>query len=187
MPRTRVTVLSVLLLLGTLLSCSPDADRQPFPLAPQEGSEAGASPVYRIEGRLPEGLATISVSQVMGLLGGELHLAGHVLRIPLGALTESAVVSMTVASNGYVEVELKALKVSLLGRIINLGALGFRKPVTLTLTYAWATNVQDPEQLQIMRLKPDGNHELLPSTVDTTRRTVSVQLDHFSRYCMVSN
>jgi hypothetical protein len=186
--RTRVGVFPAILLLGLLLSCSPDADRTSLPLSPPEsGAAAGATEPYRIEGRMPEGLPSISVSQVIGLLGGTLNLAGHSVHIPAGALTESAVVTLTLASNGYVEVEVTALKVSLLGRILNLGALGFKKPVSLTLTYAWASNVQDPSRLQIMRLKANGNHELLPSTVDTTRRTVTVQLDHFSRYCMVSN
>jgi hypothetical protein len=38
-----------------------------------------------------------------------------------------------------------------------------------------------------MRVNPDGNHEILPSVVDTVNKTVTAELDHFSRYCMITN
>ena len=43
------------------------------------------------------------------------------------------------------------------------------------------------EKLFILRVNEDGRHEKLPSVVDTRKKTVSAQLDHFSKYAMASN
>jgi hypothetical protein len=82
-----------------------------------------------------------------------------------------------------VEVHLTATLTDLLRGILNIGARGFPEPVTVKLTYSRSTNVKDPSKLIILRAKgPDGLPQALPSTVDTVNKTVTADLDHFSRY-----
>lgn len=131
-----------------------------------------------------------TLSKLLGLDGGVLALLDHVLNVPAGAVTEPTVFSMTVLQNGYVEVELTAVPKSLLSSLFfwrKVEEVKFVKPVELSLSYARATNVTDPSRLRIMRVNPDGNHEILPSTIDLEKKTVTAELDHFSRYCMVAN
>jgi hypothetical protein len=105
-------------------------------------------------------------------------------------VSEPTIFSMTVIQNGYVEVELTATPKSLLNSLFfwrKVEEVQFNVPVELSLSYAKATNVADPSRLRIMRVNPDGRHEILPSVVDTVNMTVTAELDHFSRYCMIAN
>ena len=148
--------------------------------------------------RQATGVTAAQIGQAMQQLAGlgianptpeQLHVAltGGVVATPAGAVTLPTLFTLTLRTNGYVEVDLLALQTNLLGRVLNIGESGFRKPVTLTMTYARGTNVTDPSRLKIMRWKSDGRHEILPSRVDTDTKRVTAQLDHFSRYCMVAN
>jgi hypothetical protein len=131
-----------------------------------------------------------TLALLLGSDGGVLALLNHVLTVPAGAVDEPTLFSMTVLQDGYVEVELTATPKSLLRRLFfwrRVEEVRFEKPVELTLSYANATNVTDPSRLKIMRVNPDGRHEILPSTVDPETKTVTADLDHFSRYCMIAN
>lgn len=203
--RLMKSVLTVMVAFAAL-SCAPDAGRD-TPLAPENGAveTSGSSNLLdltsssssssddqqqdyvRITDKLPDNIPSLSISSIIGLLGGEVHLAGHVIRVPAGAVTLPTVFTLTVATNGYVEVDIKALTTDLLGRTVNIGEQGFKKPVTLSLTYARGTNVTDSSRLKLMRLKSDGKHEILPSTVHDGGKLVSAKLDHFSRYCMIAD
>lgn len=131
-----------------------------------------------------------TIALLLGSDGGILTLLGHILNVPAGAVSEPTLFSMTVIQNGYVEVELTATPKSLLNSLFfwrKVEEVQFNKPVGLSLSYARATNVTDPSRLKIMRVNPDGRHEILPSVVDTVKKTVTAELDHFSRYCMIAN
>ena len=131
-----------------------------------------------------------TIALLLGSDGGILALLGHILNVPAGAVSEPTLFSMTVIQNGYVEVELTATPKSLLNTLFfwrKVEEVQFNVPVGLSLSYARATNVTDPSRLKIMRVNPDGRHEILPSVVDTVNKTVTAELDHFSRYCMVTN
>lgn len=131
----------------------------------------------------------LQITQLISLSGGQLTLLGHTLTVPRGAVTSPTLFTMLVGLNGYVEVHLEALVPSLFG-LLNIGGRGFREPVRLTLSYANATNVGDPNDLVIVHLPGWWGYrtaEPLPSTVDTARKTVTAELDHFSRYAMASN
>lgn len=131
-----------------------------------------------------------TIALLLGSDGGILTLLGHILNVPAGAVSEPTLFSMTVIQNGYVEVELTATPKSLLNSLFfwrKVEEVQFNVPVGLSLSYARATNVTDPSRLKIMRVNPDGRHEILPSVVDPVKKTVTAELDHFSRYCMVSN
>lgn len=131
-----------------------------------------------------------TIALLLGSDGGILALLNHVLSVPQGAVSEPTIFSMTVIQAGYVEVELTATPKSLLSKLFfwrKVEDVQFNKPVELSLSYGRATNVTDPSRLKIMRVNADGRHEILPSTVDTVRKTVTAELDHFSRYCMIAN
>lgn len=171
-------------ILSVAAGCDP-APRQSAdpPTAPT--LDLTASDYYFIEGRIPSHIGDLDVSQLIGADGGSLHLAGHSITVPAGAVAEPTVFSMTLLTNGYVQVELEAISAGLLS---DVGAGGFNgKTVALSLTYAWASNVSDPADLVILRMHEDGRVEPLPTTVDSKGKTVTAQLDHFSRYCMASN
>lgn len=134
----------------------------------------------------PGALDQLSVSSVVGILGGVLELDGHKLTIPSGAVLEPTVFTMARSQNGFLEVDLTAIRVTVLGEVIDVGEQGFEKPVTLELTYSRATNVQQARDLVILRLNSGlgGTHEVLPSKVNQGAQMVRAQLDHFSGYCM---
>ena len=147
----------------------------------------GQQTFTRIEELAPNTSSLLSLSRIIGLLGGTLSVANHTVAVPFGAVTVPTLFTLRHANNGYVEVDATATITDLLGKILDIGGLGFRKPVTMTLSYARATNVSDPSRLKIVRLKADGQHEIMPSTVNLWKKTVSAQLDHFSRYALVTD
>ena len=162
---------------------------------PRQISEPSAVPTLNqsageyvlVEGRIPDHIADFDASQLIGPEGGALHLAGHRIEVPAGAVSDLTLFTITVVTNGYVEVELTAVLSGLLG-VLDVGESGFGdKTVKLTLTYAWAESVSDPSKLVILRMHEDGTAEALPTTLNATGKTVSAELDHFSRYAMASN
>ena len=90
---------------------------------------------------------------------------------------------LVVLPSGRVEVELQALVSNLFG-VLSIGEQGFARPVSLSLSYAWASGVDDPQALKILHLRDEGGAEPLSTRVDPVGRTVTAELEHFSRYCM---
>ena len=167
------------------VNCGRDDGGIYSPLEPQLATvKVGGKTYTRIEEHAPN--ADLSLSQVIGINGGSVSLAGHTITVPAGAVSVPTIFTITLANNGYIEVDLTAVVNTLLGTV-DVGSDGFDTPVTLALTYARATNVSDPSRLKIIRLNPNGKHEILPSTVQTGPLTVKAELDHFSRYAMVSD
>lgn len=191
-PRLRLRAVLLPLLLAALAGCEPVVEPAPdrgpevahqvlgsaATVADDEGNE-----YTLVEGNVPPLVTTREVSRLIGASGGTLNLAGHTLTVPEGAVSVPTVFVLTIPPSGRVEVELQAL-VSTLSGLVDVGEEGFDRPVTLSLTYAWASNVTDPSTLKILHLREDGSAEPLPTTVDPTGKTVTARLHHFSRYCM---
>ena len=172
--------------LVSVAACGENAS-QPTVMEPQMVTlTVGQQSFTRIQEIAPN-TSLLSLSRIIGLLGGTISVANHSISVPLGAVTLPTLFTLRHANNGYVEVDATATITDLLGRILDVGGLGFKKPVTMTLSYARATNVTDPSRLKIVRLKADGQHEIMPSTVNPWKKTVSAQLDHFSRYALVTD
>lgn len=128
-----------------------------------------------------------SVSATIGPDGGQLTLLGHTLAVPHGAVLEPTQFTLTVLPTGYVEVDLTATVGTLLDGVQDVGSQGFRKPVSLSLTYSRATNVPDPSRLLIVHAKGAAGYDELvpvPSRVDTKKEVVKAELEHFSRYML---
>lgn len=199
-PRLKLFSLPALVVLLLFSSCDPgpvpglNVPTNPLFEEASEGDEDGesAAAYTLVEGRIPSEISDLQVSQLIGVEGGVLNLAGHTLSVPVGAVDQPTLFTMTLVTNGYVEVDLSATVTDLLGTVIDVGEQGFNVPVTLSLTYAWASNVEKEEdgKLFILRLLGEyesQEHEELESSVEVKGKDVTVLLDHFSKYCLASS
>lgn len=183
--RSRPGAIAALLLL-LLSACEGGSDQSLSPTGPDDLLFGDGLAGYTLANDpiLPKLIdQAVSVSQLVGVGGGSIELFGHRLTVPVGAVLEPTLFTLVALPSGHVEVHLTAVSTNLLGRVINVGTKGFRKPVRVTLTYSRSTNVTDPAGLFVLRGKGlSGEPEVMPSTVDVQRQTVSAELDHFSRY-----
>jgi hypothetical protein len=137
-----------------------------------------------VAGQLP---ATVrSVSAEIGPDGGVLVLAGpagtaHTLTVPAGAVNERLRFEMTLSDGNDIMVDLAAYRLK--GRPEEVGHLGFKKPVLLSLSYAFAAPGLDPSRLSIVYLVGRAVKEQLPTRAGNGRFVVG-ELRHFSRYAV---
>lgn len=125
----------------------------------------------------------------IGSGGGTVTTAAYTLTVPAGAVSQSTRFRIEPTNTGTYSVDLSAhRKGGLLGlSLVEVGSKGFAKPVKLTINYANATNVQDPKGLVIIYIRSDGTVVTQTTVVDTTAKTVTSGLSHFSRYAMAQN
>jgi hypothetical protein len=175
------------LLLIALAGCEPATEPSLNDRAEPALSHALAD-YQRIEGWNPTELESLELSRLIDATGGAIHLGGHKIEVPAGAVTGPTLFTVSLLRSGFVEVDLSAVVTDLLGETVDVGSQGFGdKTVALTLSYAAASNVGDPSNLLILRMLDDGSVEPLDVVVDEQGKTVTAQLDHFSRYCMASS
>jgi hypothetical protein len=185
--RLKSLFLSALATSVLLSSCQPGDVRMPTsPTAPEAVQSSSGWQSEYTEVRSAPLVGFPKTAAVIGAAGGSLSLLGHTVTVPAGAVGAPTLFSLLQLPNGYIEVEVLALVFDPLSGLRDVGSHGFLdgKTVGLTLSYAGATNVSDPSRLLILRMLPNGTVQPLPSVVDTTAQTVTVQLEHFSRYCM---
>lgn len=125
----------------------------------------------------------------IGSAGGTVSTAAYKLTVPAGAVSQPTRFRIEPTNTGVYAVDLSAHKK---GGLLNLslievGSKGFAKPVKLTIKYANATNVQQPSDLVIVYIRSNGTIELQTSVVNTTAKTVTSPLSHFSKYAMAQN
>src|SRR4051812_14869360 len=129
----RLPAICTALLAGlSLLSCEPGKITRPsslHPLHPAVAVDTARHLYTLVEGRPPLG-SELQLGQLVGVAGGVLSLAGHTLTVPQGALSEPALVTLSLLPSGYVEVELTAVRTDALGSTVDVGGLGFARPVT---------------------------------------------------------
>lgn len=124
-------------------------------------------------------------SAIIGPVGGILQVDDHSISIPAGAVSQPAEFSMQVADGYRIEVDLRAIDPET-GE--DVGGKGFNRPVQLALSYEDARiSSWDARKLVIVRVLDDGTRVPLPSTVNTWTKTVTAELDHFSRYMLCRN
>ncbi len=127
------------------------------------------------------------LSKLIGMSGGTISLLGHTLTVEPGTVTIPTLFTLTALPTPEIDVLVTATVTDVLGGVLDVGELGFKRPVTLTLTYYRAYNVDDPKRLVLVYFNPNGKLEVLDSNVDYKRYTVSAKLKHFSKYGMASN
>jgi hypothetical protein len=186
-----LTRLQALLLLPLLLvaACATDTAEGSTTEAPIEllfGSPAGFSPVADplSEQMLRE--VEQKRSAEIGPAGGTFELLGHRVEVPAGAVRGPTMFSIAVVP-GTVEVELEAIAGG-----TDIGRRGFATPVRVSLSYARTSYGRNPpgvDHLTVLRVhsrRGFARFESLPTRVDEDSRTVTVELDHFSRYVLAS-
>lgn len=170
---------------------APDA-----PLVPQSVLVPGTDgKTYTlVEGQLRT--SKKSVSAWIGPLGGTLILPGesndalpafHALIVPPLAVLQSTQFTMSIASDKYVQVDLRAQVKTLFG-MKDVGHQGFNLPVVLWLSYANATNLVNVDLNGLVILHDPGNgkpYEPVRSLVQIgLHKYVIGTLFHFSKYAM---
>lgn len=181
------TLSFALVVLGTFAGCEAGGPAAPELTAPSAStpSTAAGDGSYTLV-QAPPLPALLETSEWVGRAGGTLRAGNHSLGVPAGAVHEPTLFTMAQLAGGTVQVELLALELDPLLGFVDVGSDGFHdgKRVRLTLSYAGAIDLPDPTRLRILRLEDDGTVTELPTTLDTAGRTVSAELEHFSRYCM---
>jgi hypothetical protein len=117
-------------------------------------------------------MTAIPVSAIIGRAGGCLHLGLHTLTVPAGAVDRD--ITFTICS------------ASITGVAVDCGPspFYFNLPVELTLSYV-GTQYEDSDSqgsLQIFYMANARTCLPMPSHVDENGKSVTAQLDHFSRY-----
>lgn len=127
--------------------------------------------------RANRGILGEQSSKVIGPEGGTLSISGgHKLEFPAGALSEPTEIT---ARGGRVFVEAE------------FGPHGLQFPAghepVLTLSYKDAVNLRDESSLKVAYMEGARTTEVLTGQVDTSAKTVSVRIEHFSRYALVGH
>lgn len=127
-----------------------------------------------------------AASAWIGPEGGTIKTAAYTLTVPANAVSATTRFDVEPTNTGTYSLDLHAYRKSLLG-LVDVGAKGFNKPVTLTMSYANARNVTDASALLIVYVKSDGTIQWQNCVLDAKTETVSSALSHFSKYAMVQN
>ena len=197
MKRSMKALLAVLLVATPLLaSCAdttgPSAPETTLTTQPQAGLLDG---LLGLVGSVLTGVLNIlggpdangaEASAWIGSSGGTIKTAAYTLTVPKGAVSQNTLFSLEPANDGTYKVELHAERKGLLGWV-DVGSNGFSKPVLYTVSYANANGVTDPKKLVIVYLRADGKAEITASSINTTAKTVTSSLPHFSKYALVQN
>ncbi|HET8656813.1 MAG TPA: hypothetical protein VFL93_14920 [Longimicrobiaceae bacterium] len=125
-------------------------------------------------------------SAIIDQNGGSLYVSGNMLLVPRGAVSGPTKFEIQLAPDGSIGAELTATAVGSDVRN-DVGHAGFRRPLTLIFTYAYANNVPDqPELMRVAWRKDDGTLEVQPSYVDTHHKMVYGQIYHFTPYIVIA-
>lgn len=164
--RRALTRLAAAALVVTMAAC---AESPSEPLAPGDAPQLVRQPIP---------LSTLLAQKEIGPAGGTLHIpGGHTLEFPAGALTSPALITASRDPNSI---------------SVDFGPEGlvFPESARPTLTYQYGSTVLPawvtPGELRIVYI--DGSYfEELNTTVDTSGRTVSADLHHFSTYALATD
>ena len=173
------SVLGMALLAG---ACSEQGTAPEQLSAPEQAAFAkgGKDQLSKLDLTLP---APMHVSAEVGAQGAVLRADQYFLLIPAGAVKEKTTFTMAVGMDGVVSLEAFATRAN--GSIVDVGAIGFRKKLTLALYYGGATQrISDPSALQVGWVQDNGALVPVPSTVDQAASLVYGELRHFSRYAL---
>lgn len=113
-----------------------------------------------------------SETRTIGRDGGTIKVGPHTLTIPAGALSGYTRITATAPKGSYAEVEFAP------------HGLKFKRDVTLTISYAQC-GVLNGRPPVIVYADDDRNIlEILKSSIDRSRETVTGKTDHFSSYIL---
>ncbi len=113
-----------------------------------------------------------SETKVIGPFGGTLRVGPHTLVVPAGALNRNVRITATAPKGSYAEVEFQP------------HGLEFRKDVALTISYAQCGLLNGRAPTIVYADVERNILEVLRTTIDRSRETVTGKTDHFSSYIL---
>lgn len=174
---------------AAFLATACDSVTEP-PLGPGEVRATDGRRYQLVEGQLSA--VTETASKWIGPEGGTLELLGevkdsqqtkHLIVVPEGAVQQNTLFTLTLASDQYLSVELRAQVQLPSGELRDIGAYGFFKRIQVLLSYAWGTNLDDSQSLTILWDPKNGRaHEKVGGTISRSNKQVMAELSHFSKY-----
>lgn len=157
--------------------------QQPVAQGPSESLSLKDDLAAIMEGEAPD-LSARSNEAIIGPQGGVLYVSLHYLYVPKGAVKKPTLFRMELPTDGRIGASLTATSVGS-SKTNDVGSSGFKKPVYLTFSYAYATNPpSNPEQLKIFWEKKNGRLEAQPTTVHPWWKAATGELRHFSDYIL---
>ena len=116
--------------------------------------------------------------------GGILQAEQYFLLVPAGAVKGQTHFTMDVGTDGVVSLEATQTRN---GVKVDVGATGFRKPLTLALYYGNSDEaIANASALKVAQLLDNGALLPVKSVVNTTYKVVYGELQHFSIYLLGS-
>lgn len=172
----RVWLAAVALLTLSLAAC----DRAAAPTTPSVAApRAAVNGGYRLVASSVQSSVTVSV--VVGSLGGTLSVNGHTLAVPAGALERPTRFTMTTLSGSSIRVSLTAEDAR-----SGVPVTVFPTPLRLGLSYANA-KVGNPGKLKVAWLVDGSIAAVQPSEADKAQKQVVSSLHHFSDWGLITD
>ena len=115
---------------------------------------------------------------VIGPLGGTLSLAGTVVGIPSGALTEPTLITLTIPASPYMEIDVRAN---------NLLSFVFNKPIGVRLDYSRCTDAAlATQKLSVWHIDALSKDllENMGGTDNKSARYIDFSTGHLSNYAI---
>jgi hypothetical protein len=117
-----------------------------------------------------------------------LHKVMHVLMVPEGAVHHRTLFTMSVASSHFIKVDLRAQiekKVKGDSQLIDVGHLGFNKPILLGLDLSLAS-VPDSSRVTVVYDPENGQpwQDMKGFTYEGYEKWIVAYLNHFSKYAV---
>ncbi len=166
--RRLAAVAVALLALGSAACERATAPTGPSPAAPRAAVVGGWSLVSS------SSQSSLTVSLVLGSLGGTMSVNGHSLTVPAGALQQPTRFTMTTISGTSIRVALSAQDAA-----TGVPVTVFPTPLRLGLSYASA-KVSNPSKLKVAWLVDGSIVAVQPSELDKPHKQVVSSLYHFS-------
>ena len=115
---------------------------------------------------------------LIGPLGGTLSLAGTVIGIPSGALTEPTLITLTIPASQYMEIDVRAN---------DLLSFVFNKPIGIRLDYSRCTDpALDTQRLSVWHIDTQSKAllENMGGTDNKSANTIDFTTGHLSNYAI---
>jgi hypothetical protein len=202
--KSSVRVLGFALFAALFAASCDNSDRliEPAPTRQQASHVVGGTDGKQytlLEGQIRFKRATASAWISRG--GGQVIIYGdsvngkqtmHVLLVPEGAVKKKTLFTMTIASPHHIRVDLRAqIEQKYRGEttLVDVGHLGFEKPILLGLDRSLVGEVPVEAQLTVLHDPDNGSpFEAVPSTIYAGyEQWVIGYLSHFSKYALAMN
>ena len=191
----RWSAVCLLVLLGTSCDQATPTDPAAYPRLADVVPGNDGKQYTLLEGQLVTGKQ--ETSAWIDRDGGLVWLEGepkdgertfHAVYVPERAVNKPTLFTIRLVPGKHIKVDLRAHLRERDGSLRDVGKAGFKQPVYLIMSYAWATNLTDPQRATILYDPEDGKpHQKLPAVPVLEHHFVYAPLYHFSLYAMAQD